>query len=158
MAQEPQGKPRDNPLDNAPTGGDTVVVGCKLPHGIVLQACTMVETDEPMRDGSRRVMKAHRLPETFTVAGNSYPEGGALRARIEYGFALTYGVPRKLWEAWLKDNKDTPMVKNGLIFAHGSDRSTTAEAREKEKVRSGFERLDPTRLPGALKKAEAVAA
>ena len=58
------------------------------------------------------------MPGSFTISGNSFPEGGAPRAeRLEAGYALTYGVPKKLWEAWLADNKDMPAVVNGLIFA-----------------------------------------
>jgi hypothetical protein len=134
--------------------GDTVTVACKMPHGIELRAYRMVEAAEPSPGGSRLVQKAEQIPGSFTVMGNSYPEGGAPRAsRMEGGYALTPGVPKKLWEQWLADNKDSPMVRNGLIFAHGSERNALAEAREKEKVKSGFERLDPAALPGGIKRA-----
>lgn len=141
-----------------PQGRDTVTIACKLPHGIVLRAFRLVETQEVTPQGSRTIKKAERLPGEFTIHGNSVPENGPSRQRIEFGFALTPGCPKDLWERWLEANKDSPMVQNGLIFAHGSERSAVAEAREKEAVRSGFERLDPTKLPGKIKKADPVAA
>ena len=145
-------------VQNTKQSGDTVVVGCKFPHGIELRAYTMVEEQEAHPGGSRTVKKARLMPSSFTISGNSFPEGGAPRAeRLEAGYALTYGVPKKLWEAWLADNKDMPAVVNGLIFAHGSERSAIAESREKEKVRSGFERLDPNALPKGMQSVAATA-
>lgn len=152
--------PNTNPPQTPSKGNsETVTIACKLPHGIVLRAFHMAEVSEPvMGGGSREVKKAQQIPGEFTVLGVSFPQNGAPRGRMEFGFALTMGCPRELWERWLKDNKDTPMVKNGLIFAHGSEKSAVSEAREKEAQRSGFERLDPNKLPKGIEKAPAVAA
>ena len=38
---------------------------------------------------------------------------------MEFGFALTPGCPKALWEQWLSDNKANPMVVNGLIYIRG---------------------------------------
>lgn len=147
---------------SAPRGdrrGETVTVACKLPHGLVLRAFNMVEKAEPvMGGGSRDVKKAEQLPGEFVIAGNSFPENGAPRARMEFGFALTPGCPKELWDRWHADNKDSPMVKNGLVFAYEKAGDTVAEARDNESVRSGFERLDPAKLPRGIQKAERVAA
>lgn len=148
----------DIQIQDTKQSGDTVVVGCKLPNGIELRAYVMAEEMEAHPGGAHLVKKGRPVPGSFTVNGNSFPEGGAPRAaRMEAGFALTYGVPKKLWEAWLADNKELPAVTNGLIFAHSSERSAIADSREKEKVRSGFERLDPSALPKGLQRAAAVA-
>ena len=98
----------------------------------------LIKVAEPvMGGGSRDVKKAQQLPGEFVVMGTSFPQNGAPRGRMEFGYALTMGCPKELWERWLSDNKDTPMVLNGLIFAHDSERSTVSEAREKEALRSG---------------------
>ena len=137
---------------------ETVTVACKLPHGLVLRAFNMIKVAEPvMGGGSRDVKKAQQLPGEFVVMGTSFPQNGAPRGRMEFGYALTMGCPKELWERWLSDNKDTPMVLNGLIFAHDSERSTVSEAREKEALRSGFERLDPNKLPKGIEKAKLAA-
>lgn len=154
---EPNTNPPQAPAKSS--SGDTVTVCCKLPHGIVLRAFQMAEKPElVMGGGSRTVQKAEQIPGEFTVLGNSFPQGGAPRGRMEFGFALTPGCPKALWECWLHDNKANPMVVNGHIFAHGSERSAVAEAREKENERSGFERLDPTKLPKGIEKAQGIAA
>lgn len=138
---------------------ETVTVACKLPHGLVLRAFNMIKVAEPvMGGGSREVPKAQQVPGEFIVLGTSFPQNGAPRGRMEGGYTLTTGCPKELWERWLADNKDTPMVKNGLIFAHDSEKSAVSESREKELVRSGFERLDPNKLPKGIEKAPAVAA
>jgi hypothetical protein len=136
-----------------------VTVGCKLPHGVVLRAFRMADTQEPIQGGgAKTVLKAEQLPGEFVVAGNSFPQGVGPKVPMEGGFALTPNCPKELWDRWFAANKDSPMVKNGLIFAHGSEKNTVAEAREKEAVRSGLERLDPTKLPGKIQKAEGIAA
>lgn len=140
------------------SSGDTVTIACKLPHGLVLRAFVVRETEEVTPQGSRTIKKAEQIPGEFVVLGNSFPEGGAPRGRMEFGFALTPGCPKQLWDKWHHDNKANPMVTNGLVFANSSDRSAIAEAREKENERSGFERLDPTKLPKGIKKADPVAA
>lgn len=153
-----ENQPNTPPQQPQSRGGDTVTIACKLPHGIVLRAFRLAEVQEVVPQGTRTIKKAEQLPGEFTILGNSVPENSPGRGRIEFGYALTPGCPKELWDRWLEANKDSPMVKNGLIFAHGSERSAVAEAREKEAVRSGFERLDPTKLPGKIKKADPVGA
>lgn len=136
-------------------GRDTVTVACKLPHGLVIQACAMIDADELVQGGgTRRISKAQRLPDTFVVKGNSFPEQAGPRGPFESGYALTPGCPKDLWDRWLEANKANPFVLNKLVFAHSEDRSAAAEARENEKRLSGFERLDPTKLPGRMTVAE----
>lgn len=155
MSEQQNGAPQ---VATKSRGSDTVTIACKLPHGIVLRAFHMATVAEPvMGGGSRDVKKAQQLPGEFVVMGTSFPQNGAPRGRMEFGYALTMGCPKELWERWLSDNKDTPMVLNGLIFAHDSERSTVSEAREKEALRSGFERLDPNKLPKGIEKAKLAA-
>ena len=59
---------------------------------------------------------------------------------------------KDLWEKWLSQNKDSMIVKNGLIFAHSDQASVEAEGREKEACKSGLERLDPNKLPSTSRR------
>lgn len=115
------------------SGTDTVTVGCKLPHGLHLD---IVQIGEPV---ARHTVK------------------GANSSALIGGFGITEGVPRAFWDRWMKQSKDLAMVKNGLVFAMES----TASARDKAAdgaAASGFERLDPNKMPANLEKAENVAA
>lgn len=105
---------------------DTVTVACKLPSGLHLEVL------------GRRV----------TVKGNAFQFGNAPPGLASGGYALTPGVAKDFWEAWLKIHGESDVVKKGLIFA--STRTIDARARgaEQEKVRSGFEGIEPE-APGA---------
>ena len=137
--------------------GETVTVGCKLPHGLILRIFNMIEVDEPvMGGGSRKVPTARERAERVTINGCAHMQNKAPNAPISSGFALTHGVNKDFWDLWLTQNKDSDMVRNGLIFAQGKPADTEAEAKEKELVRSGLERLDPEKLPGKLQTARSV--
>lgn len=90
-----------------------VTVGCKLPNGLHLDV-----------EGKRTTLN------------------GANSSRIVGGYGLSE-VDKDFWEAWSKAYADSPLVKNGLVFAQGSANSAEAKAREQAEIRSGFERLEP---------------
>ncbi|KMJ45450.1 hypothetical protein ABLB69_14425 [Xenorhabdus khoisanae] len=96
----------------------TVVIACKLANGLYLEV------------GEQRVSV----------------NGFARNMVDENGFGLTYGVNAELWQAWLAENKDRDLVINGLIFAHEQEASTKAEAKEKQKTKSGTERIQPEQV------------
>ncbi|HCU0244481.1 TPA: hypothetical protein OUE28_003474 [Morganella morganii] len=59
----------------------------------------------------------------------------------ENGFGLTHGVDKAHWDAWLEENKDRDLVKNGLIFAHEKVKDSKAESKEKAAQKSGTEKM-----------------
>lgn len=130
------------------TGTATVMVACKLPHGLVLQACEKIKKMEPVGGGLMREVDAYvPMGATFTIAGTAHPQNQAPSAEISNGFALTRGVPKDLWDRWLAQNQTLEAVRKGLIFAHEGAGKTKDETREKAKLRSGLERIDPNNLP-----------
>lgn len=131
--------------------GETVTVACKLPHGLKLRVFAPTKKIEPMT--SREVTVFEEIPDaTFTVFGNAHAQNAAPRCLIIGGFALTPGVPKDLWDAWLEQNKDSDVVKNNLIFAHAKDQaaSSAAQSKERAELRSGLERLDPNKRPKSI--------
>lgn len=138
-------------MANASSG--TVTVASKLPTGLLLRSFQEIDQEEQVIGGGMRKFKQH-VPtgETFEIKGNSTPHGATPAAPvIDGGFALTMGVPKDLWDQWYAANKNSALVKNGLIFAHSEMRSVEAQAKEKEGVRTGLERLDMDNLPPELK-------
>lgn len=140
------------------SGATTVTVACKHPHGLKLRLFEMVERTEVTHGGTRTIKVAQERHDTVTIKGNAHPQNRAPNATISHGFALTHGVPKEFWDAWVEQNKDSDLVKNGLIFAHAGAANTEAESREKESVKSGLERLDPDNLPRGIAKADEQAA
>lgn len=133
---------------NQSQGTDTVTVGCKLPHGLILRAFTTRKGSDYYNGAMREVDVAEPVGEPFRINGNAFPEGMSPQGyKISGGFALTPGVPKELFDTWMKQNKDSDVVKNGLIFAHSQESSAFDMAKDRHEKRSGFERLNPEKLP-----------
>lgn len=139
----------------------TVTVACKYPGGLILRRHVMREKIElVMGGGTRTVQEAVATGEQAVVNGPAREPGKMPLQRgpggapvkdthvdLASGFALTPGVPKDIWDSWLEANKDSAIVRNGLIFAHGQAASVRAQAKDHEKQRSGLEPIDPNR-PG----------
>jgi hypothetical protein len=107
---------------NQSSGTATVTVGCKLPHGL------MLDITEEGKAGRR-----------FRIKGSN-------SAGIIGGFGLTPGVPKDLWDAWHKKHEQLEFVRNGLVFAY--DKTGDASARAKEvggDLSSGLDPIDPNK-------------
>lgn len=98
--------------------GDTVIVGCKLPCGLMI-----------------------------TLGGKTVELAGARESNVIGGFGLTYGVDADFFQAWKKTYAELDVVKKELVFAYGDERSTRDMAKEREKERTGLEALNPDK-PG----------
>lgn len=128
-----------------------VTVAAKLPHGLVMRIFEMVETQEPVMGGGFRAIKvARERPERVTLNGFAHAQNKAPNAPQIEGFAMTHSVDKDFWDAWLAQNNTSDIVKNGLIFAHEKTGNTEANAKNNKDVRSGLERLEPTKLPRGL--------
>lgn len=68
-----------------------VCVACKTPNGIVLSGA-----------GKSATIKGAAQVEPQERAG---------------GYALTQNVDSDLWAAWLKNNADSALVQNNIVFA-----------------------------------------
>lgn len=137
------------------TATPTVTIACKMPNGLILRLFDMIDGSEPvMGGGTRSVKVAQEVSERVVIHGFSHPQNAAPKALIVGGYALTSGVSKEFWDRWLKDNANTAIVKNRLIFAHEKQDNTKAEAREKKETRSGLERLDPKKLPKGIQRSD----
>ena len=133
----------------------SVVVACKLPMGLVLRTFEMREVTQLTQAGiAMKVPQAQAEDRQHFVFGPSHPQNKAPKSELRDAFALTPGVPADLWNKWLEQNKDSDLVRNGLIFAHGSDKDVKAQAADHAKQMSGLERLDPKAMPKGLEPAD----
>jgi hypothetical protein len=133
--------------------GDKVMVGCKLPNGVVLHLHESVKGP----DGRPR---NRILPDTdVKLNGFAVPFGKSAPHEIRGGFGLTL-VDADFWEQWYKLNgKTSPLAVNGIVFAHETPEAAQAEAVMRSKdVKSGLEPLaqkpgDDPRVPKQLETA-----
>lgn len=132
----------------------SVTVALKHPNGLSLRVHEEFTMTEPVMGGGSRDVKAWRPKgEPIEIKGNSAAHGVPLV--LHGGYALTTNVDADVWAAWLEQNKDTDLVKKGLIYAMPREDSAAGKGREMAEVRSGLERLDPANLPAiGLQKVE----
>lgn len=138
------------PASRPASGTDTVTVACKWPPGVILQPQVQVEEQEPYPNGMRTVKVWRYTGSRFVVRGpvvnvGAYKHVGELPEGIVGGFKLNPGCPREVWETWLKQNQDSDLVRNGLIFAHSDYNYASDSARERREVLSGAEPIDQSK-------------
>lgn len=103
--------------------GKTVIIGCRLPHGIVLENPMKPDhtvrlkglKDSPIRDGNGLVVADH----------------------------VTTEVDGDFWEVWKTVHKDFAPLRAGAIFEARDIASAASIAKERKKEKTGFEPVDP---------------
>lgn len=148
-AAKPSAKPASAPAKT----GATVTVALKHPTGIFLEAFEPSRMQVP--DGVGRLRDETIFRSTgkrFEVHGNRVPFGATPNFPIVAGFALTHGVPKDLWETWLKQHADSDLVQNRLISAFDDGDSAADYAKDHEGTKSGMEAMLRVGDPRADKK------
>ena len=135
--------------------GNTVIVGCKIPNGLILQLSQMESSREPVMGGGHRdIQTGRKIGPKYLVKGPAFPVGSVPRYLIAGGYALTSGIPEDFWNEWVRQNADADIVKNELIIAHKSMEDVEQHCIDNERVVTGLEPVDPGRLPKGLQTAE----
>jgi hypothetical protein len=107
--------------------GSTVIIGCRLPHGLVIS--------HPLAKGV-----------TATIAGMN-------KARIIGADHVTTEIDADIWAAWKLTHEDFAPLKSGAIFEARSQSEAASKAKEVRKEKTGFESMDPKAM--GVKPAEA---
>jgi hypothetical protein len=82
-----------------------IVVACKLPNGLDIGGFVLKGAHSAMLDQT-----------TLKPMGTGQIGG----------YAITHDVPDDVWERWLRDNRNSPIVTNGLV--HGCSDPVELEA------------------------------
>lgn len=130
-------------------GGDTVTVAIKSPNGLILRVFRMEDVQEPVMGGGWRTVKAAvETGERYMLAGYAAPYGEAPRVPVVGGYAINHNVPSDIWDVWLAQNKDSMLVKSGLIFAYAKPADAEAKAKDGAKIRNGLEPMSREEYDG----------
>lgn len=133
----------------------TLTVGCKLPNGLVLQVFDMEEHAVPVLGGGTK-MEKRAVPAKagmrLKLNGWARRPNDPFRHPIMHGVALTHNVDADFFNEWLRQNRDSDVVKNGVVFAATKDSEVAAQAKDKATLRSGFEEVDRDNLPEEFRK------
>lgn len=112
---------------------DMVFVGCKLPHGLVLELTPKVDEKD--------FLKPQPAGKRVTLSGAcSLFNRRTVKVPSQYDFAVT-PVEKSFWEAWIKDHRDMECVKNGMVFV--TDKAATAAEMAKERAGSTTIGIEP---------------
>ena len=135
-----------------------VTVACKLPNGIVLQLQEEYARDENVM-GAIKPVKYHRFGgKKVVLKGAAFPaDRGPIGTTIAGGFALTHGVDADFFEKWMKQNADNDAVQKGLVFAAAKPAEAESQAKEFKDELSGFEPVNPSKMPAEFAKRIATA-
>jgi hypothetical protein len=127
------------------TAGQKVIVGSKLPMDLEIQLCRKEEFDEEGMGGTRRRVRWVMYGPAYLIRGYSYPlnppegfEDQKARAVISNGAALTPGIPKDFFDAWLDQHKTDPMVTNHNIFAATKADAAKGMAKDFKEFDSGL--------------------
>ncbi|MBX9593934.1 MAG: hypothetical protein K2X46_06200 [Roseomonas sp.] len=134
--------------------GTRIVVGCKLPQGLYIDAPTqriedgnknLIETGE--RDLDRRVLL--RGTNSTSITGD---DGVVRHANGGYGVTVLEGDQAETFRDWMKRMADFPPVKRGFIFEVATEADAKKEGVSRAKLKNGMEGLDPDKPgPGVTK-------
>ncbi len=139
----------EQPLGN----GERVVVGCKMPNGLVLQLWAMVPRQEPvMGGGMKEFLQAQPIKgQRVKLNGNAVPFAASPRYRIvgafNIGYAMTENVPKAFWDRWVEANPEFPALVNEIIFAEPTLERAERRAMELMGKRSGLEPMQQEKDP-----------
>lgn len=125
---------------NRPTGTATVVIGCKLPHGLYLEHVQKRDGWNPAPAGPRVKLNGANSVQTNSLV--------KVQPRI-HQFGKTI-IDKSFWDKWLADHESDDHIKMGRIFVidpkggeSGMQRSFDAQHNEKLGVKTGLEGLNP---------------
>lgn len=93
----------------------TIVVGCRLPHGIIL--------DHPL---DPRVQVELKGLNGSQIIGADY---------------MTNVIDAEFWGVWSQVHKDSPLLKSGALYAVKDESSAKAKAKELKDEKTGFEQM-----------------
>lgn len=129
------------------TGTATVTVACKVLSGMRCRIHEKKKVTEVGLGVTRTVEQWVETDREFILAGPAHAQNEGPRHQVVGGFALTYGVPKDLWDEWRRQNGDLPAVKNGLILAYETPDKAMDAAKERKGIKTGLERINPHDLP-----------
>ena len=113
-----------------------VVIGCKLPHGLILELI-----NKPPKDPKEQVLQPAPTGRRVTLKGANSMRIDLRAAQGVHPYATTR-IDKAFWDAWLAENKNLTFVTNGLVFEAKDDASAKSIAKERKDERTGLEALN----------------
>lgn len=119
----------------------TVTVASKVPNGITLRLFDMHNTEELVMGGGVRSTKKAFLAdrEPVHIKGCTAPFGEPIF--LVGGYALTPGVDAQFFAEWLRQNHDSDLIRNRIVFAQETKDHAEGQAADQQEILSGLHPL-----------------
>lgn len=128
-----------------------LTIACKMPHGY------LIEVGYKVGNGADKtaVVRTDKYRSMFLKGWNSNnPQGQQPIALLRPEPGITNGVPKDLWEEWVKLHPTNRPLRNKLLYVvpHDAD-SALAVTLDHKGVKAGLEPIDPGALPTGITEA-----
>ena len=139
------------------TGNGKITVGLKWPAGIILRVYAMVDSGEMTPQGYRPIRVSQQLGPEVRLRGyyddvkQQFGDSPTPIPSMPGSFALTHDVDADFMTLWLEQNKDSDLVKNGLIVVAKSGTDAASIVSERKELKCGVEPLDPAKPPPGMR-------
>ena len=131
----------------------TMTVACKIPNGLMLRVFVAEkQTVNVMGGGVKEITLSRPTEWSQKLNGPAKKIGTDVGWQIIHGAGLTHGVDADQFARWLEQNKDTEMVRLGLVFGQPKANDTIAQAQEHRAEKTGLEAIDPSNMPTEFKR------
>lgn len=121
----------------------TIAVGCKLPHGLIMQLDRLIE--DKATDGA--------VVRKYVPVGEEVRLNGANTSNVIGGYGITENVDADFFDKWLAQKMEHAFIREGLVFAMPTVSGVQDRAREQAAVKSGFEPLNPDKPAPGIERA-----
>lgn len=144
MAVEKQTQVASGPTRPVSSAGAKVTVACNLPHGLLLRVFKPTKQRVVVGVGRTEEIDSFEVEGLpVHIFGTAHEVGKAPRAPVIAGYALTKGIDKDFWDAWLQANKDSLMVKNKCVMAYERKDDAADAAKDNRGRVSGLEPFNP---------------
>lgn len=126
---------------------DTVNVICRLPSGTKIELYDLEAVKS--QNSSGVVAGASHAPHVSVTLNGIGSDPRFVRAvNMQKCLGGRTKLDKAVWEAWIKHNASSPLVKNNIIFAEPTESRALDRLASEGPTSTGLEPLDQEKLPG----------
>jgi hypothetical protein len=132
---------------------ETVIIGCKLPSGIILEVgysvdekTSIVKQGPNYKKIALRGWHAHTAEARKT--GLQLPAGMSMRP------FLNRGIDKAAWDEWKRTHAGSWLLKNEILFEAKDEASAALRVAEGDDTPAPFAPIDPKKTPPGITKAD----
>jgi hypothetical protein len=138
---------------------ETVIIGCRLPNGLVLEIGYESTTTQDNGKINTQVKRLANYTRIVLKGWNAHSEE-MRRQEIQVPAGmntrpfLNRGVSKAAWSQWVKDHPDSWLLKNGVLFEAKNEADAQVKSLDVTKEKLILAPLDKKQLPKGVEEAD----